>query len=242
MWGGGGGPPIVPGVQIGDLAGGALMAAVGILTALVARTETGRGQFVDVSMTDGSLAVNVTHALWAFAKKRQPPRGGTQLTGRHPCYAVYETKDGKHVTVGAIEPHFWRNLCERLGFGEYAEHQHAEGELREEMFRRFRAKFRERTREEWVAELRPLDICFGPVLDFDEVERDPQIVHRKMMPTIDDPRKGPLKTIGPPIKLSETPATIRTPPARFGEHTAEVLGEVGIGAAELEDLRRAAVV
>ncbi len=237
-----GGPPIVPGVQIGDLAGGGLMAAVGILTALVARAETERGQFVDISMTDGALAVNVTHALFAFAKKRQPLRGGTQLTGRNPCYAIYETKDGKYVTVGAVEPHFWRNLCKELGFEEYAEQQYAEGPTREEMFRRFRAKFREQTRDEWVAQLRPLDICFGPVLDIDEVERDPQVVHRGMMPTIEDPKKGPMKTIGPPIKLSETPATIRTPPARFGEHTAEVLAEIGIGAGDLEDLRRASVI
>ena len=138
--------------------------------------------------------------------------------------------------------HFWRNLCKELGLDEYAGHQYDEGPIREEMFRRFRAKFRERTRDEWVAELRPLDICFGPVLDIAEVERDPQIVHRRMMPTIEDPRKGPMKTLGPPIKLSETPATIRTPPARFGEHTAAVLAEVGVDAAKLDELRRAQVV
>src|SRR6266446_335741 len=116
-----GGPPAVPGVQIADIGGGALMAAVGVLAALWAREETGRGQLVD---------------LFRYLLERdEPARGDTLLTGRYPCYAVYETRDGRHVTVGALEPHFWRTLCERLGMPAFVDQQFAEGEAREEMFR-----------------------------------------------------------------------------------------------------------
>ncbi len=93
--------PIIPGVQIADIGGGALMAAVGILTAIIARERTGRGQMVDVSMMDGAVAWNVYHLLLAGLAGKPPERGGAPLTGRHPCFAVYETRDGRHLTVGA---------------------------------------------------------------------------------------------------------------------------------------------
>src|SRR5207249_1133472 len=153
-----GGPPVIPGVQIADIGGGTLMAAVGILAALAAREETGRGQFVDIAMLDGSLAWQVVHVMRYLAERQEPARGDTMLTGHHPCYAIYETRDGRHVTVGALEPHFWRTLCERLGLGEFAGQQFAEGSEREAMFARFRAKFRERSMAEWVDLLADLDI------------------------------------------------------------------------------------
>ncbi len=148
-----GGPPVIPGVQIADIGGGTLMAAVGVLAALAAREETGRGQFVDIAMLDGSLAWQVVHVMRYLAERQEPARGDTMLTGHHPCYAIYETRDGRHVTVGALEPHFWRTLCQRLGMPEFIEKQFAEGAEREEMFRRIRARFREQTMAEWVAEL-----------------------------------------------------------------------------------------
>src|SRR5262249_19210866 len=144
-----GGPPAIPGVQIADIGGGALTAAVGILSALWAREETGKGQFIDISMMDGSVAWQVIHGFRYLVDGIEPHHGDTLLTGHHPCYAIYETKDGRHVTVGALEPHFWRTLCERLGMPEYASTQFAEGAERDEMFRRIRAKFRERTMADW---------------------------------------------------------------------------------------------
>jgi len=162
-----GGAPVIPGVQIADIGGGTLMAAVGILSALWAREETGRGQFVDIAMMDGSVAWQVVHVMRWLADRREPARGDTMLTGHHPCYAIYETRDGRHVTVGALEPHFWRTLCERIGLPEFVETQFAEGEKREEMFRRVRARFRERTMAEWVAEharTTQLDLSFDDVM------------------------------------------------------------------------------
>jgi crotonobetainyl-CoA:carnitine CoA-transferase CaiB-like acyl-CoA transferase len=232
-----GNPPTVMPVQVADIGGGALTATVGILAALMAREHTGRGQFVDISMMDGSVAWNVFHALLYLVTGQQPIRGQTRLTGHHPCYAVYETKDGKYVTVGALEEHFWRNLCQQLGVDEFTPDQFAEGARREEMFRVIRAKFKEKTQAEWLRQLDTVDICFGPVNDIAEAFNDPQVKARGMIR-----EAGGLKLIASPLKLSDTPAAEPTPPPEFGQHTDEVLRSLGYSASAIADLRSKRVV
>jgi crotonobetainyl-CoA:carnitine CoA-transferase CaiB-like acyl-CoA transferase len=237
-----GGPPAIPGVQIADIGGGALMAAVGILAALWGREETGQGQFVDIGMMDGAVAWQVIHTFRHLLDQQEPARGDTLLTGHHPCYAIYETRDGRHVTVGALEPHFWRTLCERIGLPEYAARQFDEGDAREEMFERFRARFRERTMVDWVTMLADLDICFGPVATLSEALADPQVRHRQMVVEVNDARGNRQRTLGNPIKLSSTPPTIRTPPPRLGEHTDAVLAGLGYSPGDVAGLRDRGVV
>jgi len=173
-----------------------------------------------------------------LADEQEPARGDTLLTGHHPCYAIYETRDGRHVTVGALEPHFWRTLCQRLGLPAFVEKQFAEGAEREEMFRVLRARFREKTMAEWVAELTDLDICFGPVATMGEALADPQVRHRDMVVELD----GGRRTLGNPLKLSDTPPTIRTPPPDLGEHTDAVLAELGYARADIAGLRERGIV
>ena len=237
-----GGAPVIPGVQIADIGGGALMAAVGILSALHAREQTGRGQFVDIAMMDGSVAWQVVHGFRYLLERQEPMRGDTLLTGHHPCYAIYETQDGRHVTVGALEPHFWRTLCERLGFPEYVAKQFAEGDERDEMFRRVRAKFREKTMAAWVAELADLDICFGPVATMEEMLNDPQARHRGMVVEMDDGKGRRQTTLGNPVKLSATPPELRTPPPQLGQHTDTVLAALGYSPGDVARLRERGVV
>src|SRR6185295_18513898 len=152
VMGAAGGPPIVPGVQIADIGGGTLTAVIGILAAVLARTHTGRGQFVDIAMVDGALAWNVFHVLMHLIGQ-STARGATRLTGRYACYGVYETRDDKYVTVGALEPHFWQNLCMHFGRPDLVPLQYAEGDERERVQAFFRGAFREKTRDEWVREL-----------------------------------------------------------------------------------------
>jgi len=232
-----GGPPAIPGVQIADIGGGALTAAVGILAALLAREETGRGQFVDIAMLDGALAWQVVNVMRWLADRREPARGDTLLTGHHPCYAIYETRDGRHVTVGALEPHFWRTLCERLGFPELVGAQLVEGPGREEAFTKLRARFRERTMAEWVEEFADLDICFGPVATLGEAMQDPQVRHRGMIVE----RDGRI-ALGNPVRLTDTPPTLRTPPPELGQHTDAVLTGLGYAAGDVAALRERGVV
>jgi len=236
-----GGPPVIPGVQIADIGGGALMAAVGILTAIAAREKTGRGQFVDVAMLDGAVAWNVFHMVLFLLTGRAPERGRTQLTGYHPCYAVYETRDGRHLTIGALEPHFWATLCRHFGRGDFIEKQFADGPAREEMFTFFRNAFREKTRAEWLEELGDKDICIGPVNTVEEAMADPQVRYRQMAIDLDTP-SGPVTTVGMPIKLSDTPASLRSLPATFGEHTDAVLTGLGLSGSDIQGLRSRGVV
>jgi len=143
----------------------------------------------------------------------------------------------RFVTIGAYEEHFWAELCRRLGREDFIPHQWDEGAKREEMFAFFRAAFRTKTLAEWQRELGAEEICFGPVNTVAEALTDPQLRHRGMV-VGDGPRVMP----GPPIKLSETPATVRTPPATFGEHTDAVLRGLGMGDAEIARLRADGIV
>src|SRR5690606_2216135 len=120
---------------------------------------------------------------------------------------------------------------------EYADTQFAGGEMREEMFRRIRQKFREKTMAEWVEQLADKDICFGPVSTVSETLDDPQVKHRQMVVELDGRR-----TLGNPVKLSATPPTIRTPPPALGAHTDETLGKLGYTAAQIDELRGRGVI
>jgi crotonobetainyl-CoA:carnitine CoA-transferase CaiB-like acyl-CoA transferase len=236
--GGAGQPPAIMPVQVADIGGGALMAVVGILSALMARAHTGRGQLVDISMLDGSVAWNVFHTLlYLVTGGQQPERGATRLTGHNPCYAVYETKDGKYVTVGALEEHFWRNLCVALGVEEFVPDQFAEGPRREEMFRVIREKFKSKTQAEWLRQLDGIDICFGPVNTIADAFADPQLQARRMIYDA-----GGLKLIASPVRLSDTPVAEPTAPPRFGQHTDEVLRGLAYSGADIERLRAGGVV
>ena len=232
-----GGPPAIPGVQIADIGGGALMAATGILAALLAREQTGEGQYVDIGMMDGAFAWQVINLFNLFVTGVEPKWGQTLLSGQYPCYALYETGDGRWVTVGALEPHFWRNLCHQLGLAEYCEEQYASGAALDAMFARFRARFKEKTQAEWVAQLADIDICFGPVATPSEAVEDPQVRARQMIVDLDGRR-----TIGSPLKLSATPPTVRTAPPELGQHTTDVLRDLGYRDDDIAALRERGVV
>ena len=171
---------------------------------------------------------------------QHPVRGKTQMTGRYPCYTVYETRDRRYVTVGAYEPHFWATLCRHFGREDFVDKQWDEA-AREEMLRFFRAAFRDKTLAEWMAELGDKDICFGPVNEIDEIFADPQIRHRQMALFSETPA-GPMRTVGAPIKLSDTPASLRTPPPLFGADTDAVLRTLGLADGEIAQLHAEGVV
>src|SRR5207249_5766412 len=143
--------------------------------------------------------------------------GRTQLTGHYPCYAVYETRDGRHVTVGAYEEHFWTTLCRHFGREDFIAVQWDEGEKREEMFRFFRAAFRAKPLAEWRAELGEKEICLRPVNKLGEAFGDPQVRDRGLVGG-----GGNSMMTRPPSKLPGTPGSLCTPPARFGPPTGEV--------------------
>jgi len=233
--------PVIPGVQIADIGAGSLMAVIGVMAALMARETTGRGQLVDIAMLDGAAAWNVYHTLLYQLAGTLPVRGREQLTGHWPCYAVYATRDGRHLTIGAYESHFWAALCRHFGREDFVAQQWVEDPEREAMFAFFRDAFRRKTLAEWTTELQALDICFAPVATLEEAFDDPQLRHRGMVVEMDTPA-GRTRFFGSPIKLSETPASVRTPPAGLGAHTDEVLASLGLDAAAIAKLHADGVV
>jgi alpha-methylacyl-CoA racemase len=220
------GPPVQAAGQIADLGGGALMAAFGILTALRERDRTGEGQFVDVSMADGSLSWLAMVAAQYLADGQVPRRGEGTLNGGLVCYRPYRCADG-WVTLGALEPKFWQAWCRGVGREDLVERQferpgsptHAEVE----------AVFAERTRDEWQAFASEHDCCLEPVLDLDEALDSELVRARGMVAELDQPGvEKPVRLLGVPVKLSRTPGDAnRRPGPALGEHTDEVLRALG---------------
>ena len=234
-------PPSIPGVQIADIAGGGMNAAIGILLALIAREKTGRGQYIDISMTDGMVGFLPAVMFFQQLTGREPKRADTLLSHRYACYNTYETADGRFLSIGAVEYRFWQQLCQTLGVPEYASLQY-DDQRRREILDFMRSTFKQKTLAEWEAELGDRDICWGPVQSLAEVLDDPLFRERGVVVEIEgqDGRKS--KTLGVSVKLSDTPGAVRTPPVDFGESTAAILGELGYTPEEIETLEEKEVI
>ena len=228
--------PTIPHNLIADYAGGGMHAAIGILAALVARTQTGRGQYVDISMMDGSMALMAQSFANFFANGRLPARGETPLDGAIPNYNLYETKDGKIITIGAIEPWFFANLCRALGREDLVEHEYNSAR-RAEILESFRTIFRTKSRDEWFEILSRTDVCVGKMNTLEEVEADPQVQARKMIVELDAPEGRKVKQVGISVKLSETPGSIRSLAPTLGQHTEEIMHGLGYSDEQIEKWR-----
>ena len=237
-----GGPPVIPGVQIADIGGGAMLAAVGILAAYVARQRTGQGQFIDISMLDGSFAWLPVCLGEFLATGEDPVPGDSFLTGRYACYRIYETKDGRYVGLGALETRFWEAFCKAIDRQDLVEHQFAGGEKQRILIDEVSRIFRQKTRQAWIDHLKEADCCCEPVNAVSEAVSDPQLLARNMLVEMDHPTEGRVKQIGIPFKFSETPGAVRLSPPRHGEHTREVLKSLGYDEKEMEVLEREGVI
>jgi len=234
------GPPVQAAGQIADIGGGALMAAVGILAALHERRRSGRGQFVDISMADGSLSWLAMVVARYFAEERAPHRGDLELAGSIVCYRPYACSDG-WVTLGALEPKFWQAWCRGVGREDLIERQfdHPGSETHAEVER----IFLERTRDEWREFASQHDCCLEPVLDLDEALDSELVRAREMVVELDQPGAGrPVRQVAAPVKLGRTPAGPRGAAPVLGEHTREVLESLGYSEEDVEALEGAGAV
>jgi crotonobetainyl-CoA:carnitine CoA-transferase CaiB-like acyl-CoA transferase len=231
------GPPAKLGASLADVVAG-LYALNGILLALLARHKTGRGQHVDISLLDGMVSTLTYQALIYLSTGRSPRRMGT----RHPSIVPYEcfhAKDG-YVNIAVTNQKQWVNFCQVLGFPELANDQRFDtmkarlsryDELRPIIDRVISTM----TRAETIARLDGVGIPAGPINTVGEILDDPHIRAREMVVELIDPENGPLRMLGIPIKLSDTPGVVENAPPRFGEHNREVL--LNLGYSE-EDIRR----
>jgi crotonobetainyl-CoA:carnitine CoA-transferase CaiB-like acyl-CoA transferase len=207
------GPPVIPGIQLADLAGGTLHTVIGILLALSAREKTGRGQFVDISMCDGLGALLHVPLALLEATGQTPESGNTTLTGRYACYNLYRAKDGRWLAVGALEPKFWSAFCRVLGREHLIADQFAEGPRQEEIKRAVAEIFATRDAVDWMAAFKGTDSCVSSVLTVAEA--------------------GELR---PMPWLASTPPEPCTAVPKLGEHTREVLAASGLTEDEIHAL------
>jgi crotonobetainyl-CoA:carnitine CoA-transferase CaiB-like acyl-CoA transferase len=221
--------PSIPGVQIADIAGGAMNGAVGILLALYAREKTDQGQYIDISMTDGMLGFLSLPNYFSTLTGRQPRAAETLLSHRYGCYNTYQTKDGRFISVGAVENRFWKVLCDHFQRPDYISLQYDEGK-REEIIAFLRQHFLTKNLVEWEDELEELEVCYTKVQTMQEVFDDPLFRDREMVFDYTDNKGTERSSFGIPVKLSATPGSLRTVPDEFGESTRDVL--LGAGYSE----------
>lgn len=244
LWGAPGGVPDIPLNLVADYGGAAMHAALAISFALLARHSTGRGQFIDISYLDTTVALlaatpNLRHV---FATRHAPAAGEGVFCGGYPYYAVYPTADSKLLSVACSEPHLWLNFCAAIARPELAMHcRRAEHYLRapdaEETAAHdsVAAVLSQRDCAAWVDHFATLDVCVAPVLSVEQMLQDPHVRARQLVTEVQD-ADGAVPQFASPLRMSDTPPVLRHPAPRTGQHTAEVLRDLGIAPTEIDRL------
>lgn len=240
-----GGGPLKVGIAVTDIATG-MFAATGILTALYHRERTGQGQMVDASMLDGQVSWLTYQAGRYLASGNVPERLGSA----HPLivpYQDFEASDG-FINIAAGNDNLWKKMCDVIGLPK----ETAEApkfatnakrvENREAVVKIVSEKIKTRTMQEWLDLLNEAGIPCGPIYTVDQIFEDPQVLARDMLVELDHPKCGKIQVTGAPVKLSETPAAIKTHPPMLGEHNSEILQELGLSAREIEALKQDKVI
>ncbi|MHB8511584.1 MAG: CaiB/BaiF CoA transferase family protein [Actinomycetota bacterium] len=227
------GGPAIPGATIADSAAGGLHAALSIVSALLRRSKEGTGTFLDVSTAEGVAWLMSLQIDEYLATGMEPTVGTAILNGGRACYEIYECKDGKWISVAAIEPAFFRNLCQALGCEELAEHQH-DPARQNEIRKTLASAFATRERDEWLRDLAHANTCVAPVLSIAEVTRNEHFAARGVFATYEHDGRS-FEHVGAVIAGSGSP-----PPASFDSES--ILLNAGFQRAEIDELRQAGVI
>jgi crotonobetainyl-CoA:carnitine CoA-transferase CaiB-like acyl-CoA transferase len=234
--------PVIPGVPVADFAGG-MMTAFAAMVGLRGAEATGEGEYFDLAMTDIIVSWLTLYAPMVFDDASTPPeRGGTMPAGKYPCYDVYETADGEHVTLGAMEFKFWAAICEELGLPEYAnpDDHFPEGKRSAEIRAALTEAFAERTRAEWLDRLDPEEVPVAPVNDVGEMWEDPQVQHREMVTEMET-ESGSIPVVNTPVRPAGDHDYVRSRHPGLGEQSAQLLAELDIDGETLEEMFDAGV-
>src|SRR2546427_698389 len=235
------GRPVIPGVPVADLAS-AFNAAFSILAALRRRDATGKGEFVDISIFDTAVSLMVLNFARYLGTGEIPVPGETLVTGQWAFYNVYETKDGRWITVAAVEPKFWTRLVSVLGLTQFEGDQFADEPARGRVSAAFRKTIRTRTLEEWTSILGKEDLPWARVQTLPEVVTDAQVLARELLVDTDLGRLGKHKVLGHPAKIVGLRTESRANVPRSGEHTAEILKDLGYSATEIAGFTKRGII
>ena len=219
----------LPAIQIADLSS-SLMSCIAILAALRQRDATGRGQHIDISMLESVVSLLAVPISEYQALNRSPDQDVVSLSGKLACYTIYKTKDGKFLTLAAIEPKFWTQFCTLIEHPELIEKQFSpDQDLLKVCLQEI---FKQKSRRAWVDMLQ--DVC-TPVNSMEDVLQDPQLIYRNVISELHHPQAGTIQQIATPLTVSFGSGDM-TPPPRFGEHTTSILESLGYTGAEIADM------
>jgi crotonobetainyl-CoA:carnitine CoA-transferase CaiB-like acyl-CoA transferase len=242
-----GSPPVRIGIAITDIGAG-MWGVIAILSALRVREATGKGQYLDISMIDGSVSWMTYLAGNYFATGEVPPKLGSAHPSIVP-YQAFEAGDGRGLLIAAGNDRLWGLLCQGMGLGDdvrddprYAKSD-KRVENREALIPFLQEEFSKKPRDEWLEALRTVGFPCAPVYALDEIFSDPQVLHRGMLAEMEHTKAGAIKQIGPVIKFSGSPCVMSSPPPMLGEHTEEVLRSIAsYSKADVERLRKAGAI
>lgn len=237
-----GGDPVVPNFQIGDLLGGALTAAMGILSALVDVGRTGQGRYVDVAMTDAVLAHAVLPLAAHIGHGHTLPRGEDMLSGGLPCYNVYRASDGRYMAVGALERKFWETCCEVLERPDLKPFHMVYGDEAKRVKAELSRIFSSHPQRHWTEKFSQADCCVTPVLTLEEGMENEQIRARQMVVTTTHPLDGEIPQFAFPVKFSEFEFAVERHAPMPGEHSEEILAQAGYTGDDIARLKQSGVI
>ena len=229
-----GGPPSLGNFQVADLAGGALSAVMGILSALYSVARGGSGRHIDISMTDCAGAHGIMSMTEWQAHGSSAPRGQGFLTGRLPNYAVYQTQDERYIAVGALETAFWSKLCEVLCVPELVHYDSTCNQDCQRVRDQLTAIFASQPQAHWTNTFRDIDCCTGPVLTLEEAMEDPQLISRGLFFTAAHPVHGDVTQFACPVKMSGFQFHLERHAPGLGEHNPEVLRDIGYNRQQID--------
>ena len=238
-----GGGPVRAGIPVADLSAG-LLAAQGILVALLERERSGEGQWVHTSLLEAMVSMLDFQATRWLMGKEIPPQAGNN----HPTViptGTFKVKDG-YINI-ATTNHMWKRLCvvledEALAEDERFSSPGRRSKNRDALTPILEEKLKDKTPDEWIAELNAAGVPCGPILSIDQVFENEQVQHLGLAHAIEHPALGSIQLLGRPVTLSRTPASLRTPTPEKGEHTDEILKDLGIGEQEIQKLRGDGVI
>ncbi len=220
------GKPLIPGVQIADVAAGALPTVIGILLALQHRVKANEGQMVDVAMFDSLLGLLPVQIANYTATRRRPKRGQERLFGHYACYNIYPVRNGRFLTVAALEPKFWRNLCTVLEREDLIADQYVEGDEQEVLIAEMTRIFQKKEVSAWMELFEEQDVCVAEVREIPRVVQDDVVTERDMITPIRTVSGTVHEQLGVFPKLSKSPGYILGEPPKRGEHTRQLLKSV----------------
>ncbi len=226
----------LPGATIADSAGGGMHAVIAVMAALLKREKTGEAEFLDVSIADGVLSFMALYVDQYLATDHVVGPESAMLTGRYACYNTYRCGDGEGLSVGAIEPAFWKNLCELTGLDKWVKHQTDE-EVREQITADFREVFLTKSRDEWVEILAANNTCVAPILSMAEVAEDPQYQARKAFVNATHPTKGEFKQVGPVLAGGDRNIESYDVPDLTKTDSDAIFAEAGLSESEIAKLK-----